>query len=107
MEHQLSEINTLIPSNFHRVSVRSRLLLGDKDKGQLTIGKVNVLGDLVPGPVVKVADLLLVLHHVGWFSSFLVLHCYVVLDCLKILPMLETRTVEMSTSFEKIHIETF
>ncbi len=67
------------------------MFLGDKENGQLTIGKVNVFGDLVPGSVVKVSDLLLVLHHVGWLASFLVLHCNVVLDGLKILPMLETR----------------
>ncbi len=70
------------------------MLLGDNDKRQLTVGKVNVFGDLVPGPVVKVADLLLVLHHVGWLSSFLVFHCNVVLDSLKILPVLETRVVK-------------
>lgn len=45
----------------------------------------------MPGAVVKVADLLLVLHHVGWFTSLLVLHRYVVLDRFEILSMLETR----------------
>lgn len=63
-------------------------VLLDGDKGQLTIGKVNVFGDLVPGSVVKMADLLLVLHHVSWFASFLVLHGNVVLDCFKVFPVL-------------------
>lgn len=80
---------------------------GDKDKRQLTIGKVNVFGDLVPGSVVKVADLLLVLHHVGWLASFLVLHGNVVLDRLEILPVLWTRTVKMSPRFQKTHILTW
>lgn len=43
----------------------------------------------MPGAVVKVSDLLLVLHHVGWLASLLVLHCNVVLDRLKILSMLD------------------
>lgn len=55
----------------------------------------------MPGSVVKVANLLLVLHHVGWFASFLVLHGNVVLDCLKILPVLETRTAEISAARSK------
>lgn len=50
----------------------------------------------MPGPVVEVADLLLVLHHVGWLASFLVFHCNVILDSLEILPMLDTRVVEMN-----------
>lgn len=74
-----------------------------EEKRQLTIGKVNVFGDLVPGSVVKVANLLLVLHHVGWFASFLVLHGNVVLDCLKIFPVLETRTAEISVRFQNVH----
>lgn len=78
------------------LSDRYRLFQWDESKQQLTIGKVDVFGDLVPGSVVKVADLLLVLHHVGWLASFLVLHRNVVLDSLKILPMLETRVVEIS-----------
>lgn len=55
----------------------------------LTVGKVNVFGDLVPGAVVKMPDLLFVLHHVGRLSSLLVLHCNVVLDRLEIFPMLK------------------
>lgn len=45
----------------------------------------------MPRAVVEVADLLLVLHHVGRLPSLLVLHCNVVLDSLKILPVLNTR----------------
>lgn len=56
---------------------------------QLTIGEVDVFGDLVPRAVVEVADLLLVLHHVGRLASFFILHGDVVLDCLEILPMLQ------------------
>lgn len=58
-------------------------------KAGLTIGKVDVFGDLMPGAVVEVAHLLLVLHHVGWLASLLVLHRNVVLDSFKIFPMLE------------------
>lgn len=43
----------------------------------------------MPSAVVKVADLLLVLHHVGWLASLLVLHGNVVLDRLKVLPVLK------------------
>lgn len=82
------------PSSLRLNEVPPFFLVG-RDKGQLTVGKVNVFGDLVPGPVVKVADLLLVLHHVGWLASFLVLHCNVVLDSLKILPMLNIQVDEM------------
>lgn len=82
-----------------------RCFWGDKDKRQLTIGKVNVFGDLVPGSVVKVADLLLVLHHVGWLASFLVLHGNVVLDRLEILPVLWTRGVKMSPRFQKTQMK--
>lgn len=71
-----------------------------KDKGQLTIGKVDVFGYLMPGSVVKVANLLLVLHHMGRFASFFVLHCNVVLNCFKVLPVLKTRAKEMSVRFE-------
>lgn len=70
--------------------------------GQLTIGKVNVFGDLVPGAVVKVSDLLLVLHHVGWLPSLLVLHCNVVLNRLKILPMLDSRGVGERIQYDKM-----
>ena len=42
----------------------------------------------MPGAIVEVADLLLVLHHVGRLASLLVLHGNVVLDGLKVLPML-------------------
>lgn len=65
-----------------------------RDKGKLTVGKVNVFGYLVPGSVVKMADLLLVLYHVSWFASFLVLHGNVVLNCFKVFPVLETRAAE-------------
>lgn len=68
--------------------MKSCWLVGDRNKVQLTVGKVNVFGDLVPSSVVKMADLLLVLHHVSWFTSFLVLHGNVVLNCLKVFPML-------------------
>lgn len=64
----------------------------DRDKGQLTVGKVNVFGDLVPGSVVKMADLLLVLHHVSGFASLLVLHGNVVLDGFEVFPVLSTRS---------------
>lgn len=74
--------------------MKSRLLVVDRDKGQLTVGKVNVFGYLVPGSVVKMADLLLVLHHVSWFASFLVLHGNVILDCFKVFPVLQTREAE-------------
>lgn len=66
----------------------------NRDKGQLTGGKVNVFGNLVPGSVVKMADLLLVLHHVSWLASLLVLHGNVVLDCFKVFPVLQTRAAE-------------
>lgn len=66
------------------------VVCGDKSESKkLTVGKVNVLGDLVPGAVVEVANLLLVLHHVGRLASLLVLDSNVVLDRLKILPVLE------------------
>ena len=76
-------------------------ILNGKDKGQLTIGKINVFGDLVPGAVVKMADLLLVLHHVSWLASLLVLHCNIVLDSLKILPVLDTKVVEESKNVKR------
>lgn len=47
----------------------------------------------MPGAVVKMPDLLFVLHHVGRFSPLFVFHSDVVLDRLKILPMLKV-TVE-------------
>lgn len=47
-----------------------------------------MLGDLVPGAVVKMANLLLVLHHAGWLPFLFVLQCYVVLNGFKVLPML-------------------
>jgi len=59
-----------------------------KTKLGLTGGKVDMLGDLVPGTVVEMADLLLVLHHVGRLAPLLVLHGDVVLDRLKVLPVL-------------------
>lgn len=45
----------------------------------------------MPGAVVEVANLLLVLHHVGRLASLLVPHGNVVLDRLKILPVLEVQ----------------
>lgn len=57
----------------------------------LTVGKVNVLGDLVPGAIVKMPDLLFVLHHVGRLPSLFVFHSDIVLDRLKILPMLKVK----------------
>lgn len=62
-----------------------------RKKKQLTVSEVDVFGDLVPSSVVKVADLFLVLHHICWLASLLVLHCNVVLDGLKILPVLGTK----------------
>lgn len=76
--------------------MKSCWLIGDRNKVQLTVGKVNVFGDLVPSSVVKMADLLLVLHHVSWFTSFLVLHSNVVLDRLKVFPVLQTILAETS-----------
>lgn len=61
----------------------------EQKRGKLTVGEVDVFGDLVPGAVVEVANLLLVLHHVGRLASLLVPHGNVVLDRLKILPVLE------------------
>lgn len=52
----------------------------------------------MPGAVVEVANLLLVLHHVGRLASLLVLDGNVVLDRLKILPVLEGRTRRRSAS---------
>lgn len=63
----------------------------ETEKGKLTVGEVDVFGDLVPGAVVEVANLLLVLHHVGRLASLLVPHGNVVLDRLKILPVLEVQ----------------
>lgn len=65
----------------------------------LTIGKVDVFGDLVPGAVVEVADLLFVLHHVSWLASLFVLHCNVILDRFKILPMLNVTAVEVKMKY--------
>lgn len=58
----------------------------------LTIIKVNVLWDLVPGAVVEMADLLLVLHHACWLAFLLVLQGNVVLDSFKVLPMLKNKS---------------
>lgn len=58
----------------------------------LTIIKVNVLWDLVPGAVVEMADLLLILHHAGWLAFLLVLQSNVVLDSFKVLPMLKNKS---------------
>lgn len=55
-----------------------------------------MFGDLVPGAVVKMADLLFVLHHVGWLSSLFVLHCDIILDGLKVLPMLMIGAAKIS-----------
>ena len=57
----------------------------------------------MPGAVVKVADLLFVLHHVGWLASLFVLHCNIVLDCLKVLSMLKGRVVEVSRKCQNIY----
>lgn len=65
--------------------------MDESEKGNLTVGKVDVFGDLVPGAVVKMADLLFVLHHVGRLPPLFVLHRNVVLDCLEILPVLMDR----------------
>lgn len=80
----------------------------EKKKEQLTISEVDVFGDLVPSSVVKVADLLLVLHHVCWLASLLVLHCNVVLDGLKILPVLGAKEGNCESTMSKdLHMETF
>lgn len=42
----------------------------------------------MPCAVVEVADLFLILHHAGWFALLLVFQSNVVLDSLKVLPML-------------------
>lgn len=63
----------------------------------LTIVEVDVLGDLVPRSVVEVAHLLLVLHHAGWLALLPVLQGDVVLDCLKVLPMLQNKAHVTST----------
>lgn len=57
----------------------------------LTIIKVNVLWDLVPGAVVEMADLFLILHHACWFAFLLVFQGNVVLDGFKVLPMLKKK----------------
>lgn len=57
----------------------------------LTIIKVNVLWDLVPGAVVEMADLFLILHHACWFAFLLVFQGNVVLDSFKVLPMLKNK----------------
>lgn len=57
----------------------------------LTMVKVDVLGDLVPGAVVEVADLLLVLHHARWLAFLLVLQRNVVLNRFEVFPMLENK----------------
>lgn len=72
-------------------SLSDPAFVDEREKGNLTVGKVDVFGDLVPGAVVKMADLLFVLHHVGRLSPLFVLHCNVVLDCLEILPVLQDR----------------
>lgn len=71
----------------------------------LTVGKVDVFGDLVPRAVVKMADLLFVLHHVGRLSSLFVLHRDVVLDGFKILPVLRTEKTP-PISIKRSHGET-
>ena len=60
---------------------------------KLTVGEVDVLGDLVPGAVVEMADLLLVLNHAGWLSLLPILQRYVGLDGFKILPMLKEERI--------------
>lgn len=45
----------------------------------------------MPSAVVEVAHLLLVLYHVCWFSSLFVFHGNIVLDSLKIFPVLEIK----------------
>lgn len=57
----------------------------------LTVIEINVFGDLVPGSVVEVANLLLVLHHAGRFAFFLILQCNVVLYGLKVLSVLRRK----------------
>lgn len=62
----------------------------------------------MPSAVVKVTDLLLVLHHVCWLASLLVFHCNVVLDGLKIFPMLEAKKGSGEKTMSKdLHGETF
>lgn len=70
---------------------------------KLTVGEVDVLGDLVPGAVVEVANLLLVLHHVGRLAPLLVLHGDVVLDRLEVLAVLEGQVGRRSAPKFKTH----
>lgn len=82
--------------------------LRQRKKKQLTVSEVDVFGDLVPSSVVKVADLFLVLHHICWLASLLVLHCNVVLDGLKILPVLGTKEGSCeSTTSKDLHMVNF
>lgn len=54
----------------------------------LTVIDINVFGDLVPGSIVEVANLLLVLHHTSRLAFFLILQRNVILYGLKVFPML-------------------
>lgn len=54
----------------------------------LTVIEIDVFGDLVPGSVVEMANLLLVLHHTSGLAFFLILQSNVILYGLKVLPML-------------------
>lgn len=65
----------------------------------LTVIEVNVFGDLVPGSVVEVANLLLVLHHTSRFAFFLVLQSNVILYGLKVLPVLRQKARDTTFRF--------
>lgn len=64
---------------------------GRGGQAALTVVEVNVLGDLVPGAIVEVPHLLLVFHHAGRPALLPVLQRNVVLDGLKVLPVLQDR----------------
>lgn len=92
-----SKSNDLSLFNMHTTNKNSSAARYKKKKPvrvrvfSLTVIKVNVFGDLVPGSVIEVANLLLVLHHTSRFAFFLILQSNVVLYGLKVLPMLRQK----------------
>lgn len=64
---------------------------GRGGQAALTVVEVDVLGDLVPRAIVEVPHLLFVLHHAGRPALLPVLQRDVVLDGLKVLPVLQDR----------------
>lgn len=79
----------------------SMLLSRDPACDTLTIVKVNVLGDLVPGTVVEVPDLLFVLYHACRLALLLVFQSNVVLNCFKVFSMLENKDHKKSAVVKK------